>query len=157
MNWQTLFDYRNGKLYWKNSTGRVKSSDEAGSYDICSGYIYVQVNRKHIKAATIIWEMHNGKLPKGFIVDHIDHIRNNDYLSNLRAIPNPENSKNRSIASNNKSGITGVSYEAGRWRARIKVKGKLLCLGRFNTKEEAESARNQANIQYGFHTNHGSK
>lgn len=155
MNWNDIFHYENGKLYWKISTGRVKAGDAAGSYDTVNGYNYVQYKGKHIKAATIIWEMHNGKLPAGFIVDHENHIRHDDLLSNLKAVSSSGNSKNRSRASNNTSGATGISYEAGKWRARIRVNGKLLSIGRFTTFEEAVSAREAANKKYSFHDNHG--
>lgn len=155
MNWHELFSYCEGKLYWKVSSGRAKSGDIAGSFDTYSGYVYVQVKYRHLKAATIIWEMHNGKLPDGYMVDHINHIRTDDRLENLRAVSSQDNNRNRSRASNNTSGATGVRYEAGKWRVRIKINGKLKHLGRFNTFDEAVEARELANNEYGFHSNHG--
>jgi hypothetical protein len=49
-----------------------------------------------------------------------------------------------------RSGIRGVSYEtaSNRWQARVRVLGKTVYLGRFETAEDAAQARERARIAY---------
>ena len=55
---------------------------------------------------------------------------------------------NRSLFSNNKSGHTGVFFDAekGKWRAYINKGGKRKNLGCFTNKEEAIAARLEAEV-----------
>lgn len=73
----------------------------------------------------------------------VDH-RNGDTLDNqrdnLRVASNAQNTKNRKRHKNNTSGVKGVDRHEGKWRARIMAGGKSLCLGHFNTAEEAHEA-----------------
>ena len=53
---------------------------------------------------------------------------------------------NKSLRSDNASGVAGVSFDKarGKWMARIKVGDKYLMLGRFATKEDAIAERRRA-------------
>ena len=81
-------------------------------------------------------------------VDHIDHDRKNNNISNLRWATNIENSQNKSIQSNNKSGVVGVSFHKNnkKWAAHIRLNGVLIHLGSFSNKEDAITARANAEI-----------
>lgn len=57
----------------------------------------------------IIWQLFNGAIPGGFVVDHIDGNSLNNNISNLRLITQAENSKNTRKSRDNTSGVTGVS------------------------------------------------
>ena len=102
--------------------------------------------------------MANGIIPNGMQIDHINHIRNDNRLMNLRLVSAKVNSRNMSKKTCNTSGLTGVYYASryvNPWRALIRVDGKRVTLGSFATKEEAKLARKNAEIKYGFHPNHG--
>lgn len=101
--------------------------------------------------------MHNGTIPDGYQVDHINGIRSDNRIENLRIVKNSENSKNQKRKSTNKSGMTGVSWDTQtqRWRAHITVNGKMISLGRYIHKLDALTARKNAEIKYNFHENHG--
>ena len=62
-------------------------------------------------------------------------------------------SNSQRLSINNRSGVCGVSWHKGtkRWRTDITIKGKQVALGRFVNKADAISARQAANIKYGFH------
>lgn len=66
----------------------------------------------------------------------------NNVFSNLRLSSQLENTYNRSMQSNNKSGIKGVHWHAqsGMWRAVLTVRGRKITLGRFNSLEDAKLA-----------------
>lgn len=78
-----------------------------------------------------------------FVVDHINHNTLDNRRSNLRAVSPSINGLNRrGPASNNKSGILGVSWDDvnNAWSANIKINGASQYLGWFRTAQEAEAA-----------------
>lgn len=158
MNFAHYFYYENGVLYWKNPIStRLKRGDVAGT--IINGYVCVNLNKKRHLAHRIIWELHNGKIPDGYEIDHINHIRNDNRIENLRLVTRKENGRNIPLHRNNKSGVSGVCWNKkySRWYAQIKVNGKMLFLGSFIGIDEAIKARKEAEVKYGFHENHGDK
>lgn len=95
-----------------------------------------------------------GYLPK--IVDHIDHNPSNNAWNNLMEVTLKENGRNHPKTKRNSTGFVGVSQRPdGNFIARIYVNSKHIFLGSFKTFEEAKIARQQANIEYNFHPNHG--
>lgn len=79
-------------------------------------------------------------------VDHINRIRSDNRLSNLRWASERANVINRTPPENKSTGLMGVRFKAdiNRWSARIKFSGKEKHLGVFDTMEEAISARERA-------------
>lgn len=118
---------------------RWSSGKEAG-YFVSDGYISVEVGGKSLPSHRIIWEMFNGKIPDGLVVDHIDGDRTNNRIENLRVCTRAENSRNCKKSKANTSGFKGVSRSGNKWRAQIRVNRKRISLGNFLTKEEAHKA-----------------
>ena len=52
------------------------------------------------------------------------------------------------LRSNNTSGVTGVSQSKGKWIAHIGLRGKIICLGTYEKKEDAIKARREAEEKY---------
>lgn len=156
MNWHELFVYSNGSLYWKVSRGCVKAGAIAGCLDN-SGYLRVKCNKKMRLVHRIIYEMEIGPIPDGMQVDHIDHNRLNNYPSNFRLVTNAINCKNQTKRITNTSGVTGVYWHTRDkiWAAHINDNGKQIYLGKFNSKQEAITARKEAEKLLGYHINHG--
>ncbi len=156
MNWHEWFYYDGVNLIWKKSRGRMKAGSIAGCPND-TGRIRVRISGKYYKAHRIIWEMHNGPIPEGYEIDHLDHDPSNNRLNNFRLVLGKENAKNRPKNKNNTSGYTGISWdkERGKWWAHIMVNYKTICLGRFDNLDDAIKARQEAEIKYGFHPNHG--
>jgi hypothetical protein len=90
--------------------------------------IKVSVDSKGYRCHRIIWEMFNGPIPEGLVVDHIDRNPFNNKISNLELKTIAENNRNRSKASTSKTGVAGVySYKTGnekRYVARWSLEGK---------------------------------
>ena len=83
------------------------------------------------------------------IVDHINRDKLDNRKINLRLCSPTENSRNISIAKNNKSGVTGVDkISNGKWRARIMVDRKEIHLGIYENLEEAANVRLKAELKY---------
>lgn len=159
MNYSDYFYYEedSGLLRWKvRSAQRVHVGDVAGKSKN-SEYRKVRVNGKLILVHRIIWEMQCGEIPEGMCIDHIDGDTFNNKISNLRLVTHQENHKNQKKRSNNKSGYLGVTWnkQHKKWQASIRVNRKVKYIGFFNDIEEAARARKSADIEYGFHQNHG--
>lgn len=127
--------------------------------DICSaihkeGYLCVSIGKVEYLVHRIVWFMKTGRWPEQ--VDHIDHNRTNNRWDNLREVVSRDNQCNTSLSSNNVSCVNGVRIlPSGRYCAYIMVNRKQISLGTRDTLEEAAALRRAANIQYGFHENHG--
>ncbi len=68
-------------------------------------------------------------------LDHINGIRNDNRICNLRAVTNQQNQWNRVKA----KGYSWFKRDS-KWRAAIKINNKDIHLGLFNTEEEARNA-----------------
>lgn len=90
------------------------------------------------------------QLPKGVLGDHINGNTLDNRKCNLRACTHQENSYNRGINKNNKSGVTGVRWDkaAKKWAARITIEHSNKNLGYFDDFTEAVKARRAAEIKY---------
>ncbi len=146
-----------GDLIWKerpdyhfeNRTRRNRTGKIAGSIDKDSGYLIVRLDNISYKAHRVIWKMYHGEDPKHFI-DHINGIRNDNRISNLRDATHAENIMNLTkLMETNTSGYVGVCLKktksgVNKWEARLKIAGKYKNLGRYDTIEEAVKVRNRA-------------
>ena len=150
INWHELFRYREGKLFWKiSSSRRVKIGDQAGSLNN-RGYLIVEWKGKIYRAHRIIYEMAYGTIPDSYQVDHINGIRTDNRLDNLRLATGSQNKWNSCKPKNNTSGFKGVYWNKRdqKWRAEVTIFNKKKFLGLFATKEEAYAARIEAEKIY---------
>jgi hypothetical protein len=142
-------------------TGELFSIQDDGSYKLRNyknprGDVVVNVRYKKYYAHRIIF-MLEGIDPEGSHVDHIDGNPSNNRRDNLRLVSNQENQKNKQLPKNNKSGVMGVYKVGDKWLASIRIDGRTIHIGSYNTKEDASDARKQEEEKYGFHSNHGRK
>lgn len=72
-------------------------------------------------------------------MDHINGVRDDNRISNLREATGAENCRNRKKRRNTRY-AKGVTVKYGRFLARIWVRGKRICIGRYDTEEEAHAA-----------------
>lgn len=108
---------------------------------VIHGYRSVNVGRLPYKCARIIWEMHNGPIPFGCVIDHANGDTLDDRIENLRCATRMENCRNRAIGRNNTSGLKGVSKHGKKWRAMISIgTGKQKQLGTFRCPTAAHFA-----------------
>jgi hypothetical protein len=96
---------------------------------------------KHIKMTKLLGYQYH---------DHINRNALDNRKSNLRPATDSENMRNRSLFSNNTSGVTGVWQRSDnqRWHAEVKINKRAIFLGDFVNKEDAIKARLQAEADY---------
>lgn len=153
-----VFEYcpDTGLIHWKKGgTGR-KRDLSAGVLDVCNRYINISYKHVNFKAHRLAWLLHYGEWPSDGI-DHINGVRDDNRIENLRVVSNSDNIKNSCISSANTSGVTGVSWNkvAKKWHVQIKSHGVSENIGLFKDKDDAIKARKDAEIRHNFHPNHG--
>lgn len=127
-----LFDYKEGELFWKVSpANRVKVGDKAGIVNK-NGYVVLSIKNRLYHAHRVIWKMFKGVDPSDNI-DHINRNKSDNRIENLRELSNHHNALNNSA-----KGYTYLT-DRGKYQAQIRVAGKRITLGYFDTPEEASS------------------
>jgi HNH endonuclease len=152
------YDQETGIFTWVSPTAQCKKiGDIAGSLDCSCGYIKIALFNKDYKAHRLAWFYMHGFFPDE--IDHNNHNKTDNRLINLTAVTRKQNTKNRAMNKNNRSGIQGVCwvFKRQRWCAFISINGSPKTLGYFKTRGQAEKIRKSAEEKYGFHVNHGKK
>lgn len=156
-----LFDYdpEVGVLIRKIDVGKkVKAGQVAGSISTSDGYRYIRVEWKLYPAHRLIWLWMTGVyVCDGKEIDHIDGVRDNNKLSNIRVVTKAENARNTKRYSSNTSGFSGVCFDKRRkvWYSRIKVNHRDVYLGSSPDINVSIKLRKDAEVKYGYHPNHG--
>jgi hypothetical protein len=109
---------------------------------------YYAVREQWIGRKAILMHRDIMKCPSSKQVDHIDNNGLNNIKENLRICTSLENSRNRKVRKDSKTGIKGVKYQEGKYRTRITVNGIVMELGVYNTVEEASRIYNNAALKY---------
>lgn len=152
-------DFERGELHWRESGGQGRKKSVGYLHKI-SGYWRVVYKQRQYKRARVLWLLHSGEWPKGEI-DHVNHIKHEDALCNLRDVTPSENQHNRSLNSNSSTGHAGIYFNETFTNGRRyfvnlpsieNVKGRLKSV---LTLEEAIRLRDEAYKASGFHKNHG--
>jgi hypothetical protein len=142
------YDPATGEFTWKVAIGKkVRAGNVAGNINH-KGYRIIVIEGRPHRAHRLAWLWMNGVWPKKN-VDHINRVRDDNRITNLREATDSENQHNRLKQRDNTSGHKGVSWHARdkRWLARIGVSGKVVRLGRFQSVEEAAAAYVNAAIR----------
>lgn len=101
------------------------------------GYAILRINGKSTLLHRFIMDF-----PKE--VDHINHDKLDNRRSNLRSVEAWQNQANRGMRKTNKSGVIGVDFHCGRWRAQLVVKGRTVLNKGFKDLDEAKAAYDSA-------------
>jgi len=172
LHWETLrkllrYDGDTGRLFWlprdssepRSAWWQSMYADKEALTSLSDGYRCGIIKGKTYKAHRVIWAMHFGYWPDGgWEIDHIDGNRTNNRLPNLRLVTRADNCRNRARGARNKSGHVGVAWSPrhNSWYAHIGIGNrKTKTLGYFKSIDDAVHARKAAEIQFGFHSNHG--
>lgn len=139
-----LLDYNHetGDFFWKvNRTRGVKKGDKAYSAKNSTGYVQIGIDGKRYNAHRLAWFYVHKEFP--YIIDHINRIRTDNRICNLRNVCPIKNSQNRNAHYTNVTGVVGVCFVRARnkFRSHIKINKKSYALGTFTDFELAKEAR----------------
>jgi len=132
------FDFDNGIIY-----RFVKShfTYKIAGWKQQNGYIYIKINGKKLLLHRVLFEIyHNIKLSPDQHIDHINNIRDDNKICNLRAVSISQNQQNTFKQCNNTSGYKGICLNKGKWQAQYCLNGKIHYIGRFDDIEKAKIA-----------------
>ncbi len=135
-----LFVYKNGELVRNKPMKGYKVGTVIGTTKP-KGYVVAVVDGKMYRVHHLVWIYH-----KGYSVtelDHINRIRNDNRIENLRPCTHSQNLGNSGPKVGEYKGIT-FCKQTSKWRAQISINYKGVHLGRFNTPQEAARAYNVA-------------
>ena len=132
---------------WSGSSGR-KSKNGV--------YFSARMSRKSTEGNKMkmlhnfIWELHNGVIPEGYRVDHINQKPWDCRYENLRLADKSLNSINADLRENNSSGVTGVSFnkQLMKWHSYIRKNKKQKHLGYYANFDDAVKKRLEAERIY---------
>lgn len=155
------YEPETGKLFWLDNEDmptcwRVKHAGKEALTAYSNGYRVGTILKKRRKAHRVAWALHYGEWPSDEI-DHINGVKDDNRIENLRNVSRTENNQNHKKRSTNKSGVMGVERweQTKKWRVRITVSGLRKHIGYFDCIGQAIKARLEAERLYGFHPNHG--
>jgi len=143
----------------KTTGPKAKKGDSPG-YIMNNGrgkrYLVIRVKCKKYLAHRLAFMYVEGYFPGE--VDHVNGNGLDNRFSNLRPVTRSENSKNHRLRSDNKTGVTGVTFleKHSIYIATLTCNKKIYRLGCFKTLFEAACARKSKEIELSFHKNHGS-
>jgi hypothetical protein len=141
-----LFEYADGKLFWRVNRGCIHAGDEAGTLQktgAAKNRIYITVDGKKHLLHRVIWFLHHNEVPE--FLDHIDGDPLNNKIENLRPATKAQNAMNRKIRSDNSTGFKGIyPTTSKKFAATIYIDGMSKYLGTYDTPEMAQAAYAQA-------------
>lgn len=140
---------------WVRRSWNTKYAGKKAGVIDSKGYLAVFIMGKQYRQHRLAWLYVYGKDPVA--IDHINGIRTDNRLCNLREVTNQQNHMNRRISSANTSGVTGVYLNKKRnlWCAQMKFNGKTYHLGSSKVFEEAVAMRRKEESLLGFSERHG--
>jgi len=132
-----------GTLSYKKNGKKVNSKPSK----FC-GYIFVNIDRKPVRVHRLVFLYHHGYLPE--CIDHINGIRHDNRIENLREATKEENCLNSKIPKNNKSGYKNVSWSnvMNKWMVQMTVNKKYTNFGYYEDIEFADLVAQEARSLY---------
>jgi hypothetical protein len=154
------FEYKDGALHWRERPrhhfkrdldwlgfNRKLAGKPAGRH-AQDGYITIKFRlgqgsngSLHLSAHRVVWMLCTGEWPQ-FTIDHMNRVRNDNRIENLRDVPMDENLRNN--GKDVGTGLRGVRRKHGKFGATVKVGINTIHLGSFDTPEEALGVRERA-------------
>ena len=145
-----LFDYdpETGLLMWKVNRRRVKVGDVIKTVN-SAGYTTLEIESKSYLAHRIIWLWNYGYFPEND-VDHINRVRLDNRICNLREVSRSCNLRNSCVSTRNRSGVKGVSVNKHGCHASIMIGGKQIHIKTVHDFTEAVAHRLAAEQCLGY-------
>lgn len=151
------YDSETGEFYNKKTNRKVGSIRNKGNGGI--GYVIVACNGKMHYGHRLAFEMVYGEITEGVQIDHINGIRHDNRIANLRLATIDDNMRNRAASKRMLPGVTGVTFSKKTptkpWKVMIYNHNKHMNLGYYASFIDACEARIVAEVNLGYDKNHG--
>lgn len=143
-----IYDFVNGCIYKKIKNSENGTRLKAHTFIKCgtkhkqNGYIFYN----HYRVHRLLYEKyHNIKLESNQLIDHINQVKDDNRIENLRLVNHQLNLQNRGKQENNTSGHKNISWDKsrGKYEVCLKINYKKLHVGRFKTLEQAIERRDE--------------
>ena len=147
------YDRETGEMKWISRRSGIAVGQKAGSYDKSTGYMKVKFDGVHYKVHRLVWFYEYGEMPTDCI-DHINQIKTDNRIVNLRLATKKQNKENNPIYANNTSGYRGVRWnkQCKKWQVNVGHNKKQLYFGLYDDLMEAvkvaESKRQELYTHY---------
>lgn len=142
------YDKETGKITWIKTVSSKAPKGSAPTGMDKDGYLVMMLKGRYLRQHRVAWFYVTGEWPKDKI-DHRNGVRNDNRFCNLRECDEQDNNRNRAVSRNNTSGVSGVSFQQGKWMVRIRLnKHVRQFFGYFDNLELAELVANEARDKY---------
>lgn len=140
-----------GLFFWIDKPSpRIRPGLKAG-YVNNAGYISIGLQGKRYSGQRLAWAFCRNAFPSpSEYIDHINGIKTDNRICNLRILDNAGNQQNRwKPNANSATKCTGVHWrkKSKKYQSRIMVNGERICLGYYDSLEDAIKARKDAERQ----------
>ena len=140
-----------GEEFWFDKEDYNLISSYSGWYYDAHGYVV----HKDDKGILFLHRLIMGVVDPNMDVNHKNHPPRNEHKhnnckKNLEIVTRSQNNMNCALSKNNTSGVTGVYWDKReqKWYSRITINYQTINLGYFDNKDDAISARKNAEIKY---------
>ena len=144
-------EYRSdGNLYWKYHKDRsekwnIRFANKPLTTFQSNGYVRFRIRynggdynlRNHI----VVWAIVKGEYPSKSL-DHINNVRSDNRIENLREATHYQNSLNRPPLKNKQSQYKGLYWNKNKWRVQPEIESRKIQVGYFIDELEAATAYN---------------
>ena len=148
------YDAESGVFTWAVGRRKAAKNVVAGGFSD-RGYLTIGIDGVKHRAHRLAWFYVHGVYPDQ--IDHLNHVRHDNRMINLRETDSYGNSRNQSKPSHNTSGVVGVSLSNRINQKNVKWEVRVCgnFLGYFDNFFDAVCKRKSAERQFDFHPNHG--
>lgn len=139
------YNAETGTFTWRVRMGPNAPEESKTGCANKRGNVRIKIKGRHYLAHRLAWLYVHGEWPPDEI-DHINGIRSDNRIVNLRPATRSQNQRNIGRRSDNSSGVKGVTWHkhARKWQAQIQTNGKNVYLGRFDNVSDAAEAYSRA-------------
>jgi len=129
-------DLNTNQVYGHKSKKYIKPFLDKDEYFTIN--ISKNCKKKTFKLHRLVYQAHYGTIPDKMQIDHINGIRKDNNISNLRLVNHSENNMNRKISKNNTTGYKCITLtNCNTYRVAIRKNKKKVYDKSFKTLEEA--------------------
>lgn len=135
------YDPDTGLFTWLVDKSRAIKAGTVAKNLNQKGYCRIKINGQEYLAHRLAWLYINGVMPKDSI-DHINNIKTDNKITNLREATHSENMRNRLLTVRNRTGFKGVGFNkrAKKFKATITFNNIQIHLGYFLDAKSASLA-----------------